>query len=215
MGWLRLVGSLKLKGFFAKEPYKRDDILQKSPENLRSLLIVATPYLCIDIINRWRDPCIYIMNRCASINARMTSTYIDGPRFTRTHRLQTIVCASCHPYEYIQEKTKKRGIFALHLSNVCECAIVSMHSFALSIDECDKKKKPKKSRRSQWNKKERWQRSLLSHDMCSRTNCVIWISRTPSFKCHKLYRPNISFALISWFVNFHELCHLNITTSSI
>jgi len=44
MGWLRLVGSLKLQVSFAKEPYKRDDILQKRPIILRSLLIVATPY---------------------------------------------------------------------------------------------------------------------------------------------------------------------------
>ena len=29
---------------FAKEPYERDDILQKRPVILRSLLIVATPY---------------------------------------------------------------------------------------------------------------------------------------------------------------------------
>ena len=42
--WLRLVGSLKLQVSFAKEPYKRDYILQKRPINLRSLLIVATPY---------------------------------------------------------------------------------------------------------------------------------------------------------------------------
>jgi len=45
MGWLRLVGSLKLQVSFAKEPYKRDDILQKRPIILRSLLMVATPYL--------------------------------------------------------------------------------------------------------------------------------------------------------------------------
>jgi len=31
MGWLRLVGSLKLWVSFAKEPYKRDGILQKRP----------------------------------------------------------------------------------------------------------------------------------------------------------------------------------------
>jgi len=43
MGWLRLVGSLKLQIYFAKKPYKRDDILQKKPVILRSLLIVATP----------------------------------------------------------------------------------------------------------------------------------------------------------------------------
>jgi len=43
MGWLRLVGSLKLQVSFAKETYKRDDILQKRPIILRSLLIVAIP----------------------------------------------------------------------------------------------------------------------------------------------------------------------------
>jgi len=31
MGWLRLVGSLKLQVSFAKELYKRDDVLQKRP----------------------------------------------------------------------------------------------------------------------------------------------------------------------------------------
>jgi len=31
MGWLQVVGSLKLQVSFANEPYKRDDILQKRP----------------------------------------------------------------------------------------------------------------------------------------------------------------------------------------
>ena len=44
MGWLRLVGSLKTQVSFAKEPYKRDYILQKRPILLRSLLIIATPW---------------------------------------------------------------------------------------------------------------------------------------------------------------------------
>jgi len=54
--WLRLVGSTKLQVSFAeyslfswallqKETLKRDDVLQKRPIILRSLLIVATPYL--------------------------------------------------------------------------------------------------------------------------------------------------------------------------
>jgi len=34
---------LKIIGLFAKEPYKRDNVLQKRPIILRSLLIVATP----------------------------------------------------------------------------------------------------------------------------------------------------------------------------
>jgi len=45
MRWLRLVGSFKLKVFFAKEPYNRDYILQKRLIILRSLRIVATPYI--------------------------------------------------------------------------------------------------------------------------------------------------------------------------
>ena len=44
MGWLRLVGSLKLQVSFAKESYKRDHILQKRPLILRSLLYIASWY---------------------------------------------------------------------------------------------------------------------------------------------------------------------------
>jgi len=40
--WLRLVGFFKLQVSFAKEPYKRDDILQKRSVILSSLLIEAT-----------------------------------------------------------------------------------------------------------------------------------------------------------------------------
>jgi len=45
MGWLRLAGSLKLQVSFAKEPYETDDILQKRPIIIRSLLIEATTYI--------------------------------------------------------------------------------------------------------------------------------------------------------------------------
>ena len=44
MGWLWLVGSFKLYVSFAKEPYKRDNILQKRPKILSTLLTVANPY---------------------------------------------------------------------------------------------------------------------------------------------------------------------------
>ena len=45
MGWLRLVGSLKLQVSFAKEPYKRDFILQKRPVILSILPTEATPWV--------------------------------------------------------------------------------------------------------------------------------------------------------------------------
>ena len=47
MELLRLVGSFKLYVAFAKEPYKKDRILQKRHMILRSLLIVATLYYII------------------------------------------------------------------------------------------------------------------------------------------------------------------------
>jgi len=43
MGWFWLVGSIKLWVSFAKEPYKRDDILQKRPMISSILQTVATP----------------------------------------------------------------------------------------------------------------------------------------------------------------------------
>jgi len=44
MGWLWLVGSIKLQVSFAKEPYVGDHILQKRHMVLSILLTVATPY---------------------------------------------------------------------------------------------------------------------------------------------------------------------------
>ena len=44
MGCLLLVESIKLKVSFAKEPYKKDNILQKRSVILSILLTVATPY---------------------------------------------------------------------------------------------------------------------------------------------------------------------------
>jgi len=45
MGWLWLVGSIKLYVSFAKEPYKRDNILQKRHVILSIPLTEATPYM--------------------------------------------------------------------------------------------------------------------------------------------------------------------------
>jgi len=45
MGWLRLVGSLKLEVSFAENRLFHRAFLQKRPIILRSLLLVATPYV--------------------------------------------------------------------------------------------------------------------------------------------------------------------------
>jgi len=76
MGWLRLVGSLKLQVTFAKEPYKRDDILQKRPIILRSLLIVATPYQVLDTIYIYIVCCSVLQFVCDSVRHWVQYIYI-------------------------------------------------------------------------------------------------------------------------------------------
>ena len=63
MACLHLVASIKLYVSFAKEPYKRDDILQKRPIILSILLTVGTPYFQIEILRMPLDAhrivCVY------------------------------------------------------------------------------------------------------------------------------------------------------------
>jgi len=72
VGWLRLVGSLKLQVSFAKEPYKRDDILQKRPLIFRSLLIVATPY--VNVRFRTQAPTQLTLSHTLSLSHTRTHT---------------------------------------------------------------------------------------------------------------------------------------------
>jgi len=64
MGWLRLVGSLKLQVSFAKEAYKRDDILQKRPIILRSHPI----YIYMRWIRSWYTRHAWMLCECC-VNA--------------------------------------------------------------------------------------------------------------------------------------------------
>ena len=82
MGWLWLVGSIKLYASFAKEPYKRDDILQKRPIILSILLTVATPY-------------VYI------IVCFIGLSYIQGTQHTFVHTTHiSQMCVVCPGYLY-------------------------------------------------------------------------------------------------------------------
>jgi len=51
--WLRLAGSLKLEVSFAKYRLFYRPLLQERPVDLRSLLIVATPYVYSDILHAY------------------------------------------------------------------------------------------------------------------------------------------------------------------
>jgi len=61
MGWLRLVGSIKLQVSFAKEPYKTDNFLHKRPVILSILLTIAIPYQQL----RALEETVYLILSCA------------------------------------------------------------------------------------------------------------------------------------------------------
>jgi len=78
MGWLQLVGSLKWSVSVAKEPCKRDYILQKRPIIWRSLLIEATPYLVYVYSHMYAHTVhtcniVYLYSR---VHARIVHTFI-------------------------------------------------------------------------------------------------------------------------------------------
>ena len=75
---LRFVGSLKVQVSFAKEPYKRDDILQKRLLILRSLLTVVTPYIYYVLLH-------------------VTVTRIDRYIYSSTHAQQKSNSVMCTP----------------------------------------------------------------------------------------------------------------------
>ena len=100
MGCLRLVGSLKLQVSFAKETSKRDDVLQKRPIILRSLLIEATQYLSDApqtplqsrvIYSYTSITCVYI--HCSTL--QHTATHCNTLQHTAT-RCNTLQHAATH-----------------------------------------------------------------------------------------------------------------------
>ena len=107
MGWLRLVGSLRLQGSFAKEPYKRHDNLQKGPIILKSLLIVATPqHLQVSLQNLQ----IFLQNAQVSLYilfARLLERYL----FTDTGIFLWTLVSFCRA---------RRPLRTSHLHNICK-----------------------------------------------------------------------------------------------
>jgi len=101
MGWLQWVGSLKLQVSFAKEPYKRDDILQKRPILWRSLPIVATPFA----IHVWiREFCAQLhphshtnLSRIQILQWVLLYTQISDTSLNRCVLCTTAVALAFHP----------------------------------------------------------------------------------------------------------------------
>ena len=76
MGWLRLVGSLKLQVSFAEYGFFYKALLQKRPTILRSLLIVATPQehtlsLSTTLNKKYESSCVFLHAPCARVGKKV------------------------------------------------------------------------------------------------------------------------------------------------
>jgi len=101
MGWLRLVGSLKLQVSFAEYRLFYRALLQKRPLFLRSLPIVATPYALIRLLRKWylcvsHDVCEGVMSHIWMSHV----TYMDE---------------SCRPYKRVMSH-----IWMSHVTHMSE-----------------------------------------------------------------------------------------------
>ena len=116
-----------LTNMYAKEPYKRDDILQKRPIFLRSLLIVATPYEIFWMTN------MYHHNESGHwCNAYGSVISLYG--WVMSHiwmRCVTHMNASCHVYGWVMSHTCMRCV--THMDESCHCMDESCHTYACVV----------------------------------------------------------------------------------
>ena len=115
IGWLRLVGSLKLQVSIAKEPYKRDLYSPKRHIILRNLLIVATPYNhseslhCVYSIHIWHIHIAHLIAHfiycCIYYIAHLLCYIIHGmfiiPNGTFTYRTFIVLYSTFYLLLYI------------------------------------------------------------------------------------------------------------------
>ena len=97
MGWLRLVGFSKLWVSFAKEPYKKDYILQKRPIILRSLLIVATPYQRV-MLHIWTGLVIHMNEFCHAHEHVISHIWTIAPHMQARHVARTCGWVMSHTW---------------------------------------------------------------------------------------------------------------------
>ena len=95
MVWLRLVGSIKLQVSFAKEPYKRGDILPQRPITLLILLTVATPYMYRRALNFFR----FCHRVCKNV-AKSTIHMLKSKLFVYAY-MYVYICICMYIYMYV------------------------------------------------------------------------------------------------------------------
>ena len=118
MGWLQLVGSIKLQVSFANETYKRDDILQKRPVILSILLTVATAYT-------------HGCTCSACCNAVSTCAHLARTHPIHSIRVQWVTHAEYeYTYEYIYTYTYTHihMYMYIHILTYISLSLIHMHN---------------------------------------------------------------------------------------
>ena len=112
---------------FAKEPYKRDDILQKRPVILRSLLIVATPYVSVDQ-RQAALPALHTATHCNKL--QHTATHCNTLQHSATHYVPAM-CLSISTKQHFQHYTRQHT--ATHCNTLQHSAAHYAPAVRLSI----------------------------------------------------------------------------------
>ena len=94
MGWLQLVGSLKLSVSFAEYRLFYRALLQKRPINLRSLLIVAAPYLSMGRRSRCRGQ--RVGSSCSCHRARLWAACVPKSGCCSVLQCVAMSCSVLH-----------------------------------------------------------------------------------------------------------------------
>ena len=124
-GWLRLVDSLKVWVSFSKEPHKRDDMLQKRPIILRSLLIVATQY---QYTNAYQKHALAHSYVCVSESVAVRCSVLQCVAMCWSALQCVAMCCSvalaCY-YVCVRERERRRVCVCVCVC-VCFCACVRL-----------------------------------------------------------------------------------------
>jgi len=129
MGWLWLVGSIKVQVSFATKLYKRDYILQKRHVILSILRTIATPYylnVCLNIhtcMSHGKDLLrILITNCCPVYCISLKYVYIYSYIYmcmSNGKDLQRIPSRTCRPAHFISFKYTYIYIYIYTYTCVC------------------------------------------------------------------------------------------------
>jgi len=141
MGGLWLVGFLKLQVSFAKETYKREYVLQKRPIILRSLLIVATPYVLtatprasisgIDVLQCVADCCRLL--QCVAVPCSVSQ------HVAACCSVLQCVAVCCSVLQYLMTHTPHRHLWLLpirHSRWMCVVRPLSALRVCCSVWQC-------------------------------------------------------------------------------